>query len=758
VNHITGRPGGYYVDKPQAVDSNIVWANSGIYDQTKFAVHSTNRGATWMCDSIKTAPTLFCSSDICALDASRAWLLMHNHSSVAGGGVFRTTDGGVTWNQDTTAFKTANGWADFIHFFDANNGVCVGDPTNGYFEIYTTSNAGASWSRVPQANIPAPLSGENALMGEFAAAGNSLWFPSYTSGSSRIHRTTDKGATWSIVVYPRLGANWWPTIEFQDENVGLGNGQLGEIMKTTDGGVTWTMVSTPSGLGIQHLAYVPHTSGMYVGSFWRTDSALVRPVLEGTIYTTDGGANWAMAHTWHGITPDLNFSNRFIGWSIGETNNIYEWKVPAGRYAGVHPDSLAYVMLEGGLATDTISVDFVNHGTDAVTLSSIVSPGSSFTIVQQPALPAVIQSLGSVKIGIRFTPHVNGIIRDSLVFVSNALNAPALPLYLDGKGFIAQPAQNGTIYGTSTSLLSLSLSTGIPVVIGSLGSTTFHGLTMRPSTGQLYGIVAGPSGSTLYRICCGTASFLSAVTFPMNMRAIAFNRNGDFYGASRLGRLYRLNLATGDTVGIGTAPGISYGSIAFSPTGKLWATGLPTTSGKDRIYTINTATGEATLVGANGDSAYTPSIFFAPDGGLYGLKGIGVQTNTIISIDTLTGVGTTILSPGMTGMTALTMPTFGVSVGVESTEEMPQTVALEQNYPNPFNPSTTIRYGLPNRSRVTLTIFNTLGQIVRELVNGETEAGYHEVRFDGSGLSSGVYFYRLRAGNFVETRKLLLVR
>jgi hypothetical protein len=83
---------------------------------------------------------------------------------------------------------------------------------------------------------------------------------------------------------------------------------------------------------------------------------------------------------------------------------------------------------------------------------------------------------------------------------------------------------------------------------------------------------------------------------------------------------------------------------------------------------------------------------------------------------------------------------------------------LLQNYPNPFNPSTTIRYALPQRSHVTLTVFNTLGQQVATLVNDSREAGYHDVRFDSSGLASGVYFYRLRAGDYVGTKRLLLLR
>jgi hypothetical protein len=89
---------------------------------------------------------------------------------------------------------------------------------------------------------------------------------------------------------------------------------------------------------------------------------------------------------------------------------------------------------------------------------------------------------------------------------------------------------------------------------------------------------------------------------------------------------------------------------------------------------------------------------------------------------------------------------------------LPREFSLQQNYPNPFNPSTTIRYGLPTRALVTLTVFNALGQRVAVLVQAEQEAGYHVVRFDAPDFASGMYLYRLQAGDFVQTRRLLLVR
>lgn len=94
----------------------------------------------------------------------------------------------------------------------------------------------------------------------------------------------------------------------------------------------------------------------------------------------------------------------------------------------------------------------------------------------------------------------------------------------------------------------------------------------------------------------------------------------------------------------------------------------------------------------------------------------------------------------------------------QPSQGVPGSWVLAQNYPNPFNPSTTIAFGLPERARVRLTVFNTLGEMVSELTDAEWDAGYHSVTFNAEHLSSGVYFYRMDAGPFVMTRRLMLLR
>jgi flagellar hook assembly protein FlgD len=88
---------------------------------------------------------------------------------------------------------------------------------------------------------------------------------------------------------------------------------------------------------------------------------------------------------------------------------------------------------------------------------------------------------------------------------------------------------------------------------------------------------------------------------------------------------------------------------------------------------------------------------------------------------------------------------------------------LEQNFPNPFNPSTTIQYNLPNQEQVKLNVYNVLGQLVKTLVNSFQSAGFHSVIWDGSNnngqkVSSGIYFYKIDAGKFINIKKMILIK
>jgi len=96
--------------------------------------------------------------------------------------------------------------------------------------------------------------------------------------------------------------------------------------------------------------------------------------------------------------------------------------------------------------------------------------------------------------------------------------------------------------------------------------------------------------------------------------------------------------------------------------------------------------------------------------------------------------------------------------GVRKGPSLPKVYSLAQNYPNPFNPTTSIRFALPKSSYVTLKVFNLLGQEVTALVNQELQAGYHDATWDASKMPSGMYFYRIQAAGFVETKKLLLMK
>ena len=156
------------------------------------------------------------------------------------------------------------------------------------------------------------------------------------------------------------------------------------------------------------------------------------------------------------------------------------------------------------------------------------------------------------------------------------------------------------------------------------------------------------------------------------------------------------------------------------------------------------------------------TVLFKPDWVQTEYVSGGLNYTVFANSDTLPRTGQIGLSVGFHSPSA----TFDVHqassrpqlTAVVGATEHPQDFELEQNYPNPFNPTTMIRFALPKTSPVLLEVYNSLGQPVQTLVNEVREAGSYSQLFDAHTIASGVYFYRLQAGDFVAARKLILVR
>jgi len=142
-------------------------------------------------------------------------------------------------------------------------------------------------------------------------------------------------------------------------------------------------------------------------------------------------------------------------------------------------------------------------------------------------------------------------------------------------------------------------------------------------------------------------------------------------------------------------------------------------------------------------------------------SGTSITLNSVHFTDNQTG-----WAVGENGTILKTTNGGGVTfVGEDENTSSPNNFILSQNYPNPFNPSTQIRYSISNTTLVTIKVYDMLGKEVTTLVNEENSPGNYEVEFNGNnlpagrqGLASGIYFYRLRAGNFVETKKMILLK
>jgi hypothetical protein len=677
------------------------------------------------------------------------------------GAIYKSTNGGLSFSPSTLGITEDGAWVTPYVMHPTNHNILFA----GFNNVWKSTSGGGGWTKLGQL-------GGGALT--ILAVAPSDPDVIYCGRSSQLIRSTNGGAVWNtLTLPPGAGALTYLAVHPQDANVlwvtSSGYSAGNKVYASNDGGSTWTNISGSLPNAPANCIVFQNNSPdrLYVG----TDIGVYyRDLNTGDWVDFNGGlANVVVSEL------EIQYATRKIraatyGRGIWESDIVEDQGVVLGQ----SPSAINFGRHESGVPADTTTVTIASYGSDTLVVTSITHTAPAFSLMNLPPLPAALAPLQSLSFDVSFTPLNHGPASDTILIVSNAPGSPTR-IPLSGRGVTIGPAAPGVIYSATGApagtLYTLDPATGTATAVGPLNIAELQGFAIHPVTRELYGITSGPASCTLYRVSSTFGDVLAAQTFPVgSMRAIAFAGPDTLFGATTTGRLYRIALATGDTASIGPPSGLQYASLSVHPlTQELWASVRPAVVNRDRIYILNTGTGEATLVGPTGDGFITPGIAFRADGLLYGLKGSGPTTNSLITINTTTGAGTTIGSAGITGLQTLALrsDTLAVAVG-ESPQELSDRFILHQNYPNPFNPSTRIGFTLPEPARVRIEVFTLLGQKAATLMDAVQEAGERSVEWNaaagGRELAGGLYFYQLtavplRGGTpFSKVGKMLLLR
>ncbi len=731
---------------------------------------STDGGVTW-----QTLPTSFAAGD----NLNAIFFVNEQVGFVGGslGVIYKTTDGGSSWT-NISAPSVYNGTINYINFFNENTGYIAGNSANSVNLIKTT-NGGATWTTVTN-----PLPSRSF----YDIHWNSQTEAIVVGSGSQYMYTSDGGVNWTAGTMPGLSSTLY-RIRKADATTYYVVGTAGRAYKSTDGGVSFTALTTTTTVALYSLEFSDALNGVLLGS----NGVVIR--------TTDGGASW--------IDIPI-FSTEVIRASLKDGN-----KILAGGYLA----NLA-ISTDGGVTwktTGSTSRDFYGVYAESnqkytvvgdrgelhqTTNGGLTWTKSAFMIGD--FLYDVYTSGSSIytcgRVGAFFTSTNNGqswtnrssgtsTTRNYKLFFTD----PNTGYMVNNEGGILYTTNQGALWSTQTTLPATTLydikmvgsGTGYAVGSGerlfkSTDGVNFSHGTMALPAGQVTGVamvdattgyICGENGA-FYKTTDGfqTVTLLSDTVALQGkvMHDIVIMGPDDIWAVGRSGVILR---RTGGVTLMDT----SMTGVDFLAAHKMSNNEFVLVGSGGMVYKVSAQIVPVELVSFTGSVTQNSVSLSWQTATETNNNGFFVERKTDENWETIAfvkGKGT-VTAPVFYSYTDKNVSgqkvtyrlkqmdndgSFAFSNEIELEIGAPANYSLEQNYPNPFNPSTVISFATPKAGNVKLTVYNALGETVDVLVDGILEAGYHKVSFDGSSLTSGVYFYRLESGDFAAVRKFNLLK
>jgi photosystem II stability/assembly factor-like uncharacterized protein len=642
------------------------------------------------------------------------------------GTVMRTSDGGLNWSNplSTTSkiYKTTNMGATWtfvsqfnsiarvMYFINQNTGW-VGNTTL----ILKTTNGGSSWQNLPT-SFPSEIS--------------SILFQNDQTGFAAVYRkifkTSDGGLNWNVVDSSGVS---YSNLFFINLQTGFACGSLlprgSLIKKTTNSGETWTTKLSNTTTDILSSVYFTDAStGFSVGSGY-----LVQP---GSIYrSTDAGETWNLtlaATNYHlnsiGFSGNLGLIVGYGGKVLRSTDQGLNWSVsPAFHQAGLGFYSLSFIDANtgwtaiGGYTGSSPIYMSTNGGLNWVNIS-MVTPGPDW-------MQFLNANTGFYRLGNTLYKSTNS--------GYNWAQLPLIGILVNSMNFV--DVNTGWACGYTNSPLK-------PRVIKTInGGNTWDTIPVPLDYSIVYS----------FSFINNNTGWISKTfsTYPMGYYSKIF-------GTTNGGQSW---------ADLRTDTNVIYSKISFLNNLTGWTSGtnkfIKTTNGGNSWINMQTniATPMFQFIDVNtGWAAGSGLIYKTTNGGLnwYSQVDIGLANIQCMQfINSQTG--------WMVGGDGLIIKTTngGEPLGIYSISKdnnLPKNYSLFQNYPNPFNPTTKIQFALPKTSFAKLIIYDILGREIAMLVNEKLSPGTYAVEWDGRKYSSGVYFYKITAGDFSETKKLVLIK